>query len=142
MKVYVITQGSYSDYHIVGVKLTREEAEKVVTAGKNKREEIFDYDMHIEEFDTDNITVESANEVKDMYECIFDYKTLENRNTDWRGDTFISINHPYLDTRYHFGEKYDAIVIESTFPHGTPTEKVEKIMRDRAAKFKAEREGL
>lgn len=28
MKVYVITQGSYSDYHIVGVKLTREEAER------------------------------------------------------------------------------------------------------------------
>lgn len=48
MKVYVITKGVYSDYHICGVAVDREIAEKLVPLFSDKL-----YDAHIEEYDTD-----------------------------------------------------------------------------------------
>lgn len=46
MKVYVITQGVYSDYHIVGVALDKEKAERIAS--------FFDSDStNIEEYDTE-----------------------------------------------------------------------------------------
>lgn len=48
MKVYVITQGCYSDYHIVGVALDKEKAERIKS--------FFDrdyYSAEIEEYDTE-----------------------------------------------------------------------------------------
>ena len=142
MKVYVITQGLYSDYHIVGVKLTREEAEKVVALGNDERLETIGGDMQVEEFDTDNIKIESENTVKDKWECTFDYKTLECCRAYWRGETLLNINHIYTDERYSSNRLCEHIIVNASFSKDISEEKVEKIMRDRAAKFKAEREGL
>lgn len=142
MKVYVITQGSYSDYHIVGVKLTREEAERVVALANDERLETIGGDMQVEEFDTDNIKIESENTVKDKWECAFDYKTLECYRVYWRGETFLDINHIYTDERYSSNGLCEHIIVNASFSKDISEEKVEKIMRDRAAKFKAEREGL
>lgn len=47
MIVYVITEGSYSDYHIVGVTLDKETAEQFVKNRKHKHDE-----FEIEEYDT------------------------------------------------------------------------------------------
>ena len=49
MKVYIITQGEYSDYHIVGVTLDKEVAEKCVKVHSredwsNPRIEVYDTD--------------------------------------------------------------------------------------------------
>ena len=48
MKVYVVTQGSYSDYHISGVAIDRETAELIKARGYD--------DPEIEEYDTDDFT--------------------------------------------------------------------------------------
>ena len=48
MKVYVITKGSYSDYHIVGVTTGKDVAERIVKRFSNE----FEY-AHIEEYYTD-----------------------------------------------------------------------------------------
>lgn len=137
MKVYIITQGSYSDYRIVGVKLTREEAERVVALAND--EDYYEY-AEIEEYDTDDIKINTNEEIKDKYWKKYDYYTLEARDykgirTVYKDENKISQDRAIMGYR---GE----IQVTATFPHGTPTEKVEKIMRDRAAKFKAEREGL
>lgn len=137
MKVYVITQGSYSDYHIVGVKLTREEAEKVVALSND---DYYDY-AEIEEYDTDDIKIDTNEEIKDEYYKTYDYQTLDDSCHNAKQTvTFKDKN----EVKFCPGTiiQHGAIVVTATFPHGTPTEKVEKIMRDRAAKFKAEREGL
>ena len=136
MKVYVITQGSYSDYHIVGVKLTREEAEKVVALAND--EDSYEY-AEIEEYDTDDIKINTNEEIKDKYWKEYDYHTLEARDYKGRRTVYKDENKISQD-RTIMG--YRKIQVTATFPHGTPTEKVEKIMRDQAAKFKAEIEGL
>ena len=138
MKVYVITQGSYSDYHIVGVKLTREEAEKVVALAND--EDSYEY-AEIEEYDTDDIKIDTSETIKDRYWREHDCKTLDGTWTRVR-TTFKSENKVTLNKSFTNMERYDKILVIATFPHGTPREKAHKIMRDRAAKFKAEREGL
>lgn len=51
MKVYVITQGSYSDYHICGVVIDRKVAEQMVD--RLNRMSSWYSDANIEEYDTD-----------------------------------------------------------------------------------------
>ena len=53
MKIYVVTQGEYSAYHIVGVTLDRQKAERWVelyndSAGK------YDDDAQVEEYESDS----------------------------------------------------------------------------------------
>ena len=52
MKVYVITEGIYSDYRIVGVSLDRKTADTVV--GMLNREERY-YNAEVEVYDTETI---------------------------------------------------------------------------------------
>lgn len=48
MKVYVLTEGEYSDYHIEAVKLDKEEADRLALVHP---------DWEIEEFDTDDVRI-------------------------------------------------------------------------------------
>lgn len=48
MKVYVITQGSYSDYHICAVSLDKDEAERLARIYSDGRDE-----AEVEEYDTE-----------------------------------------------------------------------------------------
>lgn len=65
MKVYVVTQGDYSDYHICGVAVKKSVAEEIVR--RIKRLSRFYSDARIEEYSTDeyegiclgNLTAES-----------------------------------------------------------------------------------
>lgn len=56
MKVYVITQGEYSDYHILGVSLDRERAERIVQLYHDDNA-LWDQPI-IEEYETDVIDVQ------------------------------------------------------------------------------------
>lgn len=56
MKVYVITQGEYSDYHILGVSLDRERAERIVQL-YNDDNALWNQPI-IEEYETDVIDVQ------------------------------------------------------------------------------------
>ena len=49
MKVYVITKGVYSDYHIVGVVLDKNRAEEIVETISTTHSKAF-----VEEYDTDS----------------------------------------------------------------------------------------
>ena len=58
MKVYIVTDGCYSDYHIVAVFLEKEKAELYVKTHDFGQTSIFGSDMHIEEYDTQDDTIE------------------------------------------------------------------------------------
>ena len=64
MKVYVITQGEYSDYGIVAVKLDKTEAETLAHAVSGKY-----YPAYVEEYDTDDFQI--IDESKTVYEIDF-----------------------------------------------------------------------
>lgn len=51
MKVYIITQGVYSDYHICAVAVDREKAERIAKLYSCGRYDI----AEVEEFDTDDV---------------------------------------------------------------------------------------
>ena len=56
MKVYIVTSGSYSDYHIDAVCETREKAEKILALISDK--DYWHDDAQIEEYDTDTFLTE------------------------------------------------------------------------------------
>ena len=55
MKVYVITKGAYSDYHIVGVSLDKKRAEEIAKAVSEEPIDL--YQAYVEEYDTDAFAV-------------------------------------------------------------------------------------
>lgn len=136
MKVYVITIGEYSDYCILTVALSKEKAEQIC-AMLNSQKRYYSDAVIIEEYDTDEIQCETHEDVDLCYNAKFDYKTLEN--TYW-GKPFYSFARNEIK-RGFLNEK-NAIFMSATFPRDMSQEKVRKIMKDRVAKWKAEREGL
>lgn len=132
MKVYLITSGEYSDYHVDYVKLDREEAEKIC-AVKNKelRGDIFD----IEEYDTDEIKADPDTEVKKAYTASEYYGGLHIGGPIY---TVSDINK--LEQHNRNGNKWISGI--ATFPKSITDEKAHKIIQDRVAKFKAEKEGI
>lgn len=54
MKVYVVTQGEYSDYHIIGVYSTKEKAQELYDAMR-KSGTYWD-EPHIEDYELDELT--------------------------------------------------------------------------------------
>lgn len=136
MKVYVITSGEYSDYGIRAVALSREKAE-LICAMLNSTERYYGDVATIEEYDTDGIQCDVNEDVGLCYEAWFNYKTL--KNIYW-GEPFYSFARNEIK-RGISGHGYE-IQIAATFPKDMPKEKARKIMKDRVAKWKAEREGL
>lgn len=136
MKVYVITAGEYSDYCIQAVTLNREKAE-LICAINNRNIRYSEDQFKIEEHDTDEIQCESIGDVGICYTAKFDYKALEN--VYW-GEPFYSFARNEIK-RELLGHGY-GILITATFPKDMSQEKARKIMKDRVAKWKAEREGL
>lgn len=136
MKVYVITSGEYSDYGIRTVALSREKAE-LICAMLNSPKIDYSDATRIEEYDTDEIQCGVNEDVGLCYEAKFNYKTLENIYWDEPFYSFArnEIKRGLLDHRYE-------ILITATFPKDMPQEKARKIMKDRVAKWKAEREDL
>lgn len=134
MKVYVITSGEYSDYGIRAVETDRNRAE-CICATLNK-DTLYDK-CEMEEYDTDAIQCDSNKKVMECYVADFDYCTL---NEVYITSSFISFERNEIKMLNHNGKRY--IRITATFAKGTPMEKARKIMKDRVAKWKAEREGL
>ena len=93
MKVYVITKGCYSDYHIVGVSLDKERAEEIVKAVTEEPEYL--YKACVEEYDTDQFNNSSLRFLVnydsewtaqyDEYDCREDYK----QNTCFGENSFV-----------------------------------------------------
>ena len=132
MKVYVITSGEYSDYCIRTVALSREKAEQICAMLNSEKRYYCDV-ATIEEYDTDELQCDANEDVGLCYEEAFNYKTLKN----------IYFDEPFYSfaKREISGHGYE-ILIAATFPKDMPQEKARKIMKDRVAEWKAEREGL
>jgi len=92
MKVYVITKGEYSDYHICGVAVDAERAEVI----RKHFDEEWD-PANIEEYDTDNyldenllysyyITILKSGEVDYAYQNDFLYSRDSDKRNGYRFD--------------------------------------------------------
>lgn len=114
-KIYVVTKGSYSDYHIVGVSLSKETAEKIASVYSGQYEP-----AHVEEYEEDRYQAETIWEVK-----ISRDGKLESivRNNDEGRDGF-----------------YDGVFYCSV--HSNDVEKIAKIAFDRRAEALAKANGV
>ncbi len=126
MKVYVVTSGEYSDYHIDGVFDDLNRAEIYAATIEDK----YGDHVQIEEFDTEECHIESSKEVKKQWHfaisekknvcyCSFAY-TFRNVNT---------INF-CTDRRHH---------VYMTLKKDVSEEKAKKIAFDRLAEYEAKK---
>lgn len=136
MKVFIITQGEYSDYGIRAVSLDKDDAERKC-ALLNRNVRCGEY-CEIEEYDTEDMVVETNEEVKRRFELTVYQETMESVWPMESRLTFENINK--IQNSVYKAE--GCIDIISTLPKDTTEEQAKKIMLDRVAKFKAERAGL
>lgn len=133
MKVYLITSGEYSDYHIDAVSLDEKEAERICgMLNKNRYCDTCD----IEIYDTDEVKVDSNEEILDRFWMQVGYKTGKMYCYDSPVTVLGENNEIKVDRGYPHESR---INITATLPKGTTEDKAKKIMFDRIAKFKAER---
>lgn len=77
MKVYVVTSGEYSDYHIDAVCIDKATAE---TIAHSIEENGYDYSPYVEEYDTDDYSAKSAKMWN--FGCLIDKKKPVFLNPD------------------------------------------------------------
>lgn len=124
MKVYVITKGEYSDYHICAVATDKEKAEEI----RKKYSQPWEA-AEIEEYDTEETEMLMY---KNLYVCIY-YKKSKS----------IIVN----ETSFEYPPSIEFMVKDSTSQlstHVNADDKVHafKIASDRFAKYLAEKQGL
>lgn len=122
MKVYVITRGSYSDYHICAVAVDKQHAEQLRKLFSNRYE-----DADIEEYDTD--------EVQTLVNGGARYAVQFNKNgnvSDIREDIDDYVGCCYLRHSGEFVVTVDAYTEEAAI----------KIAAEKRAQYLAEKLGL
>ena len=144
MKIYIITRGSYSDYHICGVATDYNEAERLQNVNTDE------WDMaRIETYDTeDNGEIEGWLKPRYVFRFNVDkrYKNHKNAYDDvtiydgecYKDDWLIAKRDERegrIRTAYGI---YHYVCVESDKPFSV----VEKIAYDRYAEWKATQEGL
>lgn len=136
MKVYLITSREYSDYRVDAVTLDEKEAERI--CGMLNKNRYYDT-CNIEEYDTEEVKVDSAEELLERFLMKVGYKTGELYHYDSHV-TVLGENNKITVEHDYYPE--NIITITATFPKGTTDDKAKKIMFDRIAKFKAERANI
>ena len=59
-KVYVITQGNYSDYHICHITTSKKKAQAFVTFENGKESELYGCDYKIETYELDDFEIDNG----------------------------------------------------------------------------------
>lgn len=136
MKVYLITSGKYSDYHVDAVSLNEQEADRICATLNNNRP--LDMFCEVEEYDTDDIKVITQEEIKTRFRMCVECKDGEERWFDEMG--IVSENFNDISVKRYGGS--DKIEITATLPRETTEDKARKIMLDRIAEFKAQRANI
>ena len=149
-KVYVITRGEYSDYHIEKIFSTREAAEKYCAADTYKYDEPMIEEYYLE--DGSDIQIDRI--YKAVFFQVISMGTHRHGTVDRVITSMTYGLYPFptdiqenrkVEKRYGNGiVTYPGIsgwipVTETPAAHD---EKVEKMIRDRVAKWKAEQNGL
>lgn len=128
MKIYVITQGEYSDYHICGVAVDEERAEAIRRHYDREWEP-----AEIEEYDTEDY--ENAN-----LGILYTVRIGRNGETNIVGELPGTINERFMRNDYYFaGLGYDEFVMGVV---ARDPEYAKKIAQDTRAKALAEKQGL
>lgn len=127
MKVYIVTSGSYSDYHIDRVFTDEQQAKLYCATHANDCEA-----LGIEEWESDEVKLDTSLEIFEKWVARFDFEGhLLNFWTD--GFTFKQPNsvakHSWRRTEYF---------VHVYLPDGTAEEKAKKILCDYFAKWKYE----
>lgn len=122
MKIYVVTSGEYSDYHIEAVFDSLEQAEIYCAVHDN----IYTY---VEEYDTEHNILCTDKVIKKTWYANMRDNEIDNLYFQYAFDEFNIVRYD------SFYKCYQVIV---TLDKNTPEEKVEKIIYDRYAKWKYE----
>lgn len=128
MKIYVITKGDYSDYHICGVSTDKEQAEKLARFFTDKWD-----DAKVEEYDTDRYELLSDN--KKVYRILFYENGNIHKLTHESGDYYDNETIK-LDPVYWNGATL------SVYVSADDEISAIKIASEKRAKFLAEEIGL
>lgn len=142
MKVYVVTGGEYSDYHIAAVFIDKEEAEKQCAVLNSyyfrEFDDFWNLSYKIQEYDTDENQVEITHEIKRVF-----YMSVNVKNDTikmFKGGHLVSKDINKIDVhKCRLAGMDDTIDMIATLPKDITTDRARKIMLDRIAKFKAER---
>lgn len=125
MKVYVITKGEYSDYHICAVSVDKEKAKMLQKVYSTSYEE-----ADIEEFDTDE--EEERLKYNNVYSCWYHKSDYSVNVSESCGDYFRPDDLKVEKTRYGL---YTNVLADTE-------EEALKIASDKFAKYRAEQLGL
>ena len=133
MKVYVITNGIYSDYHICGVATDYETAEKIRAYTSNRYDE-----SQIEEYDTDIWTDIMKNGY--MY-----YVSATDGVIDYvRRTSGSECNDAYIrkNSVENYVGPFSNVNIHTVYVIAKSEDHAKKIASDLFAKYEAEKNGL
>lgn len=136
MTLYVVTEGEYSNYHIVGIYSTKELAEKV----KKYHNGLYDY-PDIEEWELDKDIPENLEDVREYYRVSY----YENQwgKRDWSSTCFTKIGKDIKDCQWRMNDVYPKY-----FMIDIPCDRVKdeahaiKIAQDKMAEIKAMKDGI
>jgi ketol-acid reductoisomerase len=134
MKIYIVTSGSYSDYHIDEVFTNLEQAQ-LYCATRNTAK-YADYD--IEEYDTDTCKLESQKPVKIIWKGNF----VRNLDNKWSELCKFLYHWETFETRNEILEDGRIVNIYVTTDPSVSKEKVRRIMIDRFHQWKYENDKL
>lgn len=127
MKVYVVTDGEYSDYHIEAVFTDREQALIYCAT----------HGFEFEEYEADQVKLETTKTVKERWNARFGFEGdfCKAWKEGYEFDTTAHINFRVYGRFYY---------VSASLPVDTDGEKAKKILCDMFAKFKQEayEEGL
>lgn len=126
MKVYIVTQGSYSDYHIEAVFTDEEQAKFYCATHSDDCD-----DCEIEEYDTDTVHFDTEKEIKELWRGWFDCYGYYEESLK-RG--YVVGDKPIDIARNRWGR----VSIEKTFPSATTEETAKKVFCDIYAQWKAQ----
>lgn len=152
MKVYVITQGCYSDYHICAVTLDKDKAERLQKLYSAK-EGSYMITAEIEEYEADDtgrdFTEEEKNSELFSYyhvQIIYGMKEREasihiDKNVGYCFNDKGVVCEEKMYDRYYYSRHIE-IVYEIDVRTDRNTDEVKKIAEDRFYKMLAERYGL
>ena len=131
MTIYIVTQGEYSNYHIEAVFTTREQA-KLYCATHN---DVWG-ECEIEEWEADEIKLDSSQEVCEKWKGVFDFEghfvRLYNCGLSLRKPVKLDMS------TWRRVEYYVTVCVAE----GTDKDKVKKIMCDFFAQHRAELLGV
>lgn len=126
MKVFVVTRGEYSFYHIVAVKTNRDEAEMIAS--------LYGEYANVEEYDTDDIKITWRPGSK-YFDCDLNKDgSIEVEVDRWSSESEIPASDEVWES--FTGNRLSTKIIAEDEEHA------KKIAADRFAQYRAMKEGL